>query len=239
MRIVKSTLSLLLLTIPNIVILFSKVKKLVKKLKVKIGLEESVVLKQEQLKLLAQNVCTERYNSELVTVLSGEWKFKYFERISRLPGNIDTDKMNFDTIKVPSTWQRTGYQNPCYLNTRYEFPMTLPVVPDEMSVGVYCKKFKIKKENSHPIITFLGVCSSLTLYVNGKYVGYSEGSHNSAEFELDGFVQKGDNELLAVVSRWCNGTYLECQDMFRENGIFRDVYITENPDSYIFDFASS
>lgn len=186
--------------------------------------------------LLAQNVCTERYNSELVTVLSGEWKFKYFERISRLPGNIDTDKMNFDTIKVPSTWQRTGYQNPCYLNTRYEFPMTLPVVPDEMSVGVYCKKFKIKKENSHPIITFLGVCSSLTLYVNGKYVGYSEGSHNSAEFELDGFVQKGDNELLAVVSRWCNGTYLECQDMFRENGIFRDVYVTENPDSYIFDF---
>ncbi len=187
-------------------------------------------------KLLEQSVSTERYNSDIVTVLSGDWKFKYFERISRLPGNIDTEKMNFDTVQVPSTWQRTGYQNPCYLNTRYEFPMTLPVVPDEMSVGVYCKNFKIKKENSHPIITFLGVCSSLTLYVNGKYVGYSEGSHNSAEFELDGFVQKGDNELLAVVSRWCNGTYLECQDMFRENGIFRDVYITENPESYVFDF---
>ncbi len=187
-------------------------------------------------KLLQQSVSTERYNSDIVTVLSGEWKFKYFERISRLPGNIDTEKMNFDTVQVPSTWQRTGYQNPCYLNTRYEFPMTLPVVPDEMSVGVYCKNFKIKKENSHPVITFLGVCSSLTLYVNGKYVGYSEGSHNSAEFELDGFVNKGDNELLAVVSRWCNGTYLECQDMFRENGIFRDVYITENPEAYIFDF---
>ena len=187
-------------------------------------------------KLLQQSVSTERYNSDIVTVLSGEWKFKYFERISRLPGNIDTEKMNFDTVQVPSTWQRTGYQNPCYLNTRYEFPMTLPVVPDEMSVGVYCKSFKIKKENSHPVITFLGVCSSLTLYVNGKYVGYSEGSHNSAEFELDGFVNKGDNELLAVVSRWCNGTYLECQDMFRENGIFRDVYITENPEAYIFDF---
>ena len=187
-------------------------------------------------KLLEQSALTERYNSDIVTVLSGEWKFKYYERISRLPGNIDTDKMNFDTIQVPSTWQRTGYQNPCYLNTRYEFPMTLPVVPDEMSVGVYCKNFKIKKENSHPVITFLGVCSSLTLYVNGKYVGYSEGSHNSAEFELDGFVKKGDNELVAIVSRWCNGTYLECQDMFRENGIFRDVYITENPESYIFDY---
>ena len=186
--------------------------------------------------LLEQSAATERYNSDLVTVLSGEWKFKYFERISRLPANIDTDKMSFDTIYVPSTWQRTGYQNPCYLNTRYEFPMTLPVVPDEMSVGVYCKSFKIKNETSHPVITFLGVCSSLTLYVNGKYVGYSEGSHNSAEFELDGYVKKGDNELLAIVSRWCNGTYLECQDMFRENGIFRDVYITENPESYVFDF---
>lgn len=187
-------------------------------------------------KLLEQNVLTERYNSDIVTVLSGTWKFKYYGKISRLPVNIDTDVMSFDEVKVPSTWQRTGYQSPCYLNTRYEFPMTLPNVPDEMSVGVYSTNFAIKEDNTHPVITFLGVCSSLTLYVNGKYVGYSEGSHNSAEFDLDGFVQKGENELLAVVSRWCNGTYLECQDMFRENGIFRDVYITENPEVYIFDY---
>ena len=187
-------------------------------------------------KLLEQTALTERFNSDLVTVLSGEWNFKFYEKISRLPANIDTEKMNFDKVQVPSTWQRTGYMNPCYLNTRYEFPMTLPVVPDEMAVGVYKTTFKIKNENSNPIITFLGVCSSLTLYVNGKYVGYSEGSHNSAEFELEGFVKKGENELLAVVSRWSNGTYLECQDMFRENGIFRDVYVTENPSAYIFDY---
>lgn len=187
-------------------------------------------------KLLQQNVLTERYNSELVTVLSGEWKFRYYEKISRLPANIDTDVMNFDSVNVPSTWQRTGYQSPCYLNTRYEFPMTLPVVPDEMSVGVYSTSFTINNAKSHPVITFLGVCSSLTLYVNGNYVGYSEGSHNSAEFDLDGLVHEGENELLAVVSRWCNGTYLECQDMFRENGIFRDVYVTENPEFYVFDY---
>ena len=187
-------------------------------------------------KLLEQTALTERYNSDLVTVLSGTWKFRYYEKISRLPVNIDTDVMSFDEVSVPSTWQRTGYHSPCYLNTRYEFPMTLPNVPDEMAVGVYSTTFSIKDEKSHPIITFLGVCSSLTLYVNGKYVGYSEGSHNSAEFELDGFVTKGENELLAVVSRWCNGTYLECQDMFRENGIFRDVYITENPPVYVFDY---
>ncbi|MBQ4267519.1 MAG: hypothetical protein IJB93_04940, partial [Clostridia bacterium] len=130
-------------------------------------------------KLLEQTALTERYNSDLVTVLSGTWKFRYYEKISRLPVNIDTDVMSFDEVSVPSTWQRTGYHSPCYLNTRYEFPMTLPNVPDEMAVGVYSTTFSIKDEKSHPIITFLGVCSSLTLYVNGKYVGYSEGSHNS------------------------------------------------------------
>lgn len=189
----------------------------------------------DKAKLLEQTTLTERYASDAVTVISGEWKFRYFEKISRLPTTIDTDTMAFDDISVPSTWQRTGYENPCYLNTRYEFPMTLPNVPDEMSAGVYFKKFNIKN-TANPIITFLGVCSSLTLYVNGRYVGYSEGSHNSAEFLLKDFVIEGENELLAIVSKWSNGTYLECQDMFRENGIFRDVFITENPAEYIFDF---
>ncbi len=189
----------------------------------------------DKAKLLEQTALTERYSSDTVTVISGDWKFRYFEKISRLPTTIDTDTMSFDDIEVPSTWQRTGYENPCYLNTRYEFPMTLPNVPEEMSAGVYFKKFTIKN-TVNPIITFLGVCSSLTLYVNGRYVGYSEGSHNSAEFSLDGFVIEGENELLAIVSKWSNGTYLECQDMFRENGIFRDVYITENAAEYIFDF---
>lgn len=187
--------------------------------------------------LLKQSALTERFASDIVTVLSGEWKFRYYDKISRMPVNIDTDIMSFDSITVPSTWQRTGYESPCYLNTRYEFPVTLPDVPDEMSAGVYVKKFNINNAENKAIITFLGVCSSLTLYVNGKYVGYSEGSHNSAEFTLDGFVHNGENELLAIVSKWSNGTYLECQDMFRENGIFRDVYITENPKNYINDFT--
>lgn len=178
----------------------------------------------------------ERYGSDMVSVLSGEWNFKYYKQISRLPNVIDTDTTTFDSVKVPSVWQRTGYEPPYYLNTRYEFPMTLPNVPDDMSCGVYVKKFNITNA-ANPIITFLGVCSSLTLYVNGQYVGYSEGSHNSAEFSLKGIVTEGENELLAIVSKWCNGTYLECQDMFRDNGIFRDVYITENPAEYINDYA--
>lgn len=178
----------------------------------------------------------ERYGSDMVSVLSGEWKFKYYKKISRLPSTIDTDSITFDTVSVPSTWQRTGYEQPCYLNTRYEFPMNLPNVPDDMSCGVYVRKFNISENAVNPIITFLGVCSSLTLYVNGEYVGYSEGSHNSAEFALKNFVESGENELLVIVSKWCNGTYLECQDMFRENGIFRDVYITENPEQYVYDY---
>lgn len=186
--------------------------------------------------LLSQSALNQRYNSDQTTVLSGKWKFKYFSKVSRLPNNIDTDNMTFDEITVPSCWQRTGYESPVYINTRYEFPMTLPNVPDEMSAGVYVKKFDVKDATKDIIITFLGVCSSLTLYVNGKYVGYSEGSHNSAEFSLGSFVKDGENELLAIVSKWCNGTYLECQDMFRENGIFRDVYITENPDNRFFDY---
>lgn len=185
-----------------------------------------------------QNVLTERYSSDMVTVLSSDdWKFKYYEKLSRMPERIDTEAFSFDTVSVPSTWQRTGYESPAYINTRYEFPTTLPVVPDEMSAGVYVKKFGVKEDTAHTVLTFLGVCSSLTLYVNGVFVGYSEGSHNSAEFNLDGFVDPGENELLAVVTKWSNGTYLECQDMFRENGIFRDVYLTQYPECYIGDYA--
>ncbi len=177
-----------------------------------------------------------RYKSDAVQVLSGKWDFCYLEKISELPSVLDTDSMSFDRISVPSTWQRTGYEPPKYINTRYEHPMTLPDVPEEMSVGIYRKKFTLSDECVNPIITFLGVCSSLTLYVNGKYVGYSEGSHNSAEFELKDYVIGGENELVAIVTRWCNGSYLECQDMFREKGIFRDVYITENPAVYVYDY---
>ena len=185
--------------------------------------------------LAAQSPLTERKNSDRVTLLSGDWQFAYFERVSRLPTNLDTESRTFDTVQVPSTWQRTGYEPPVYLNARYEFDPEPPSVPEEMSCGVYVKKFRIKETTKHAILTFLGVCSSLTLYVNGTYVGYSEGSHNPAEFSIDGVMQPGENELLAVVTKWSNGTYLECQDMFRENGIFRDVYLTETGDCSIWD----
>ena len=182
-----------------------------------------------------QTVLTERANSDKVTLLSGTWQFKYYERVSRLPTHIDTEKLSFDTIAVPSTWQRTGYEPPVYINACYEFEPHAPQIPEEMSCGVYARHFSIGETTAHATITFLGVCSSLTLYVNGQYVGYSEGSHNPAEFSLDGVMRRGDNELLAIVTKWSTGTYLECQDMFRENGIFRDVYLTETGDCAFWD----
>ena len=75
------------------------------------------------------------------------------------------------------------------------------------------------------VLSFLGVCSCIEVHVNGNFVGFSEESHNTAEFDITRFVQKGRNELVCVVRRWCNGSYLECQDMFRNNGIFRDVLL--------------
>ena len=92
--------------------------------------------------------------------------------------------------------------------------------------------------NKNFIITFLGVAASLDLYVNGQYVGYGEGSHNSYEFDITKYLVEGDNEIVAVVFRWTNGSYLEAQDMFRENGIFRDVLLHKYEKTYIYDYEA-
>ncbi len=189
-------------------------------------------------KLCQQDVLTERYNSDMVTVLNSEWEFKYYEKDMLIPKEFYTDRIQFDKITVPSTWQRTGYREPCYLNTRYEFNAKLyPGIPEEVPMGIYRKVINIDNPEKVYILTFMGVISSLDLYVNGEFVGYSEGAHNSAEFDISKYLQKGENEILAVVSKWSTGTYLECQDMFRENGIFRDVLLTELEKTYLYDYT--
>lgn len=182
------------------------------------------------------NCLTERYKSDIVTVLSGEWDFKYYETQSVLPTEFDTDRIQFDKIEVPSTWQRTGYSEPVYLNSRYEFHLMPPELPQEVPVGAYRKKINIDSTEKTYIISFLGVISSLDLYVNGSYVGYSECAHNSAEFDITKFLNKGENEIVCIVYRWSTSTYLECQDMFRENGIFRDVLLYAYDKAYINDY---
>lgn len=179
----------------------------------------------------------ERYQSDRVLGLSGEWDFAYYEKLSLVPDVIDTDKISFDKITVPCTWQRTGYDQIAYINTRYPFPKKPPHIPYDVATGIYRKTLEMKKAGIRRTLSFLGVAGALAVYVNGEYVGYSEGSHNTAEFDITKFLTDGTNEIVAVNYKWSNGSYLECQDMFRENGIFRDVFITEFADSYINDFT--
>lgn len=182
------------------------------------------------------NSKTERYSSPCVDVLSGEWDFKYFESINDIPDEIDIDDYGFDKVPVPSVWQHTGYENPYYLNTRYQFKPNPPHIPEDCPVGVYHKVFDIESKEFNYTLTFLGVAGALDVFVNGLYVGYSEGSHNTSEFEINDFITEGENHLVVVNHKWSNGTYIECQDMFRSNGIFRDVYITRTTDNSIYDF---
>lgn len=178
----------------------------------------------------------ERYNSDRVTVLSGEWDFAYYKNLSAVPTSFDTENAKFDKVNVPCTWQRTGYDQIAYINTRYPFPKRPPNIPSDVAVGIYRRFFDADNLQKRKILTFLGVAGALAVYINGEYVGYSEGSHNTAEFDITSLLQSGKNEILAVVYKWSNGTYLECQDMFRENGIFRDVYIIEQKENHIDDF---
>ena len=193
-----------------------------------------------------------RYRSSKVQCLNGMWDFKFYPRPAELPDVFDTDQVSFDTIDVPACWQFRGYDKPFYVNTRYQFPYRPPVIPTEEKVGkvfswmgfdrglgprwqdpgeeynfvgVYRKTVQINDPSQNTVISFLGVASCLDLYWNGEFVGYSEGAHNTAEFDLTDKLREGENELLAVVHRWCTGTYLEAQDMFRNNGIFRDVLL--------------
>lgn len=199
----------------------------------------------------------ERYKSDIVTVLNGKWDFAFYNRVSDMPNEIDPYYFDFEQINVPSCWQFQGYEAPFYINTRYMWDYSAPYVPADMgkygiktalntkingryinvynSVGVYRKTFTLRHTEKH-ILTFLGVASNVQVYCNGRFVGYSEGSHNTAEFDITPFVIDGPNEILCLVYKWCNGTYLECQDMFRNNGIFRDVYITSFKKNYIMDY---
>ena len=179
----------------------------------------------------------ERYQSDRITMLSGEWDFAYYEKLSLVPDEFDTDNVSFDKVTVPCTWQRTGYDQIAYINTRYPFPKKPPHIPADVATGIYRKNVDVKNADKRRTISFLGVAGALAVYVNGEYVGYSEGSHNTAEFDITAFLNDGTNEIVAVNYKWSNGSYLECQDMFRENGIFRDVFITEFAESYINDFT--
>jgi len=168
-------------------------------------------------------------------LLNGDWKFKYYSR------DVDVEKeiSDWDIIPVPSCWQVLGYENPNYTNINYPYPCDPPFVPDENPCGVYEREFEIGDKWGKVYFVSEGISSCATLYVNGKYVGFTQGSHLQSEFDITDFVVKGINTIRLDVLKWCCSSYLEDQDYFRFNGIFRDTYILQRPENHIDDIYVS
>ena len=165
------------------------------------------------------------------TLLNGEWNFAYYER--------DIDALliaeKWGKIPVPSCWQLYGYDSPNYTNVNYPYPFDIPYVPDDNPCGVYNREFQLAEKWGKVYFVFEGVSSCAFLYINGVYVGFTQGSRLQAEFDITEYVKKGTNNVTVKVLKWCCGSYLEDQDAFRYNGIFRDVYILQRPENHIRD----
>ena len=185
-------------------------------------------------------------NSSYYQLLNGTWKFNFVDEPSKRPLDFykeDYDVSGWDEIPVPSNWEMQGYDRPIYANVEYPHANTPPFIKARPGfndggknyginpVGSYVRTFQIPA-NWHEGRTFIhfgGIYSAALVYLNGQYVGYSQGSNNVAEFDLTKYLKKGENKLAVQVFRWSDGSYLECQDMFRMSGIFRDVYLYNTP----------
>ena len=178
-----------------------------------------------------------RTESDRFLSLNGQWKFKFFDSLVDLPDDFLTREMRMDTIPVPSVWQMRGYGRHQYTNWRYPFPYDPPHVPVENPCGLYRRTFRLgDEENSRRTIVFEGVDSCFYLWINSEFVGYSQVSHSTSEFDITDFVHPGDNDIAVVVLKWCDGSYMEDQDKFRMSGIFRDVYILRREQRHLWDY---
>ena len=183
--------------------------------------------------------------------LNGTWKFKFNSGTSGTPGSHNyysetLDDSGWDDIKVPLSWEMAGYGKPVYTNVGYPFSSSAPNantgytaygVEDHNATGFYRRTMNIPEEWSDKriFLHFDGAYSAIVVWVNGKFVGYSQGSNTDAEFDLTGFVTTGDNQLSVCVYRWCDGSYLEGQDMWHLSGIHRDVYLVATPKTFVSD----
>ena len=165
-------------------------------------------------------------------LLNGTWDFAYFSRDIDVPEKIE----QWDSVEVPSCWQLQGYESPNYTNVNYPYPVDPPYVPDDNPCGVYQRSFELRKKWGRVYFVLEGVSSCGFVFVNGGYVGFTQGSHLQAEFDITDYVQEGTNTITVKVLKWCCGSYLEDQDFFRFNGIFRDCYILQRPQDHIVDF---
>ncbi|MFH0882477.1 MAG: glycoside hydrolase family 2 TIM barrel-domain containing protein [bacterium] len=173
--------------------------------------------------------------------LNGRWQFRLFQNPERVPDNYFS--VNFETawdsIVVPSDWQTQGFDHLMYRNVPMEFaPYDPPFVPDSLNpTGVYRRTFTVPEgwSGREIFLHFEGVKSASFVYLNGRYVGYDEGGMTPSEYNVTSLLQTGENTLTLAVVRWCDGSYLEDQDMWRFSGIYRDVYLFATPARHIRD----
>ena len=183
------------------------------------------------------------YDSPWCRSLNGTWKFLYVDCPSDVPKKFYGRKYNvseWKDISVPGNIELQGFGVPEYVNERNEFPANPPFVPEDFNpVGCYVRDFEVPDEwkGRRVVVKFGAVKSAMRLYVNGKYVGYSEDGKTPAEFDISKYVGNGSNRMALEVFRFSNGSYLECQDMWRMSGITRDVLLYCTPKSYISDYS--
>ncbi|RHR73485.1 DUF4981 domain-containing protein [Eubacterium sp. AF15-50] len=187
------------------------------------------------------NLVEHREESDRMQLLNGTWKFQYFNSIYDVQEPFfekDYDTENFDEIQVPSVWQMAGYDTHQYTNIRYPFPFDPPYVPQDIPCGAYVHTFEYSRDEKAPksFLNFEGVDSCFYVWINGSYIGYSQVSHMTSEFDVTDVLQDGTNTVAVLVMKWCDGSYLEDQDKFRMSGIFRDVYILKRPKQAISDY---
>ena len=182
-----------------------------------------------------------RDHSDRVQFLNGTWKFHYYDSIYKLQDEFYSegyDISGFDDIPVPSVWQMHGYDYHQYTNVRYPFAFDPPYVPKDNPCGAYVTDFDYDQNEDAPLahLNFEGVDSCFYVWLNGRYVGYSQVSHSTSEFDITEFIRNGSNRLCVLVLKWCDGSYLEDQDKFRMSGIFRDVYILKRSEGAVYDY---
>lgn len=182
-----------------------------------------------------------REDSDRLQMLNGTWSFRYYKSIYELEDTFyenGFDTSAYDRVPVPGVWQTAGYDAHQYTNIRYPFPFDPPYVPQDNPCGAYVHEFYYRKDKAAPkvYLNFEGVDSCFYVWLNGIYVGYSQVSHCTSEFDVSGVIAEGNNRLAVLVLKWCDGSYLEDQDKFRMSGIFRDVYLLKRPSQAVRDY---
>lgn len=183
-----------------------------------------------------------RQDSDRIQLLNGTWSLLHAENAEELPVGIsarDFHSPDAVPLTVPGTWQMQGIGQQQYINVRYPFPLDPPHVPWDNPCGVHTVDFDRHEDPQAPLthLVFEGVDSCYYVWLNGTYVGYSQVSHATAEFDVTELLEAGGNRLTVLVFTWCDGSYLEDQDKFRQTGIFRDVYLLSRSADGIRDYS--